>query len=110
MELQDVFDTLKPFWKEALNWEVMPKEEFYGEHYDPNQKEQPCNKWRDHYLPCPECGGKTEVENVCTKSPFYEKGYRSMVMCESEECTYYEYVKETMVELTHKLKKEVRHG
>ena len=109
MELQDVFDTLDVFWKEALNWDTTPKEEFFGENYDPDQEKHPCKKWKKGYIRCPECGGKTEVENVCSKSPFYKQGNRSMIMCLNDECTYYEYVKESVFELTSKLKEAV-HG
>jgi hypothetical protein len=106
-DLKDVFDTTKVFWKEALNFEATSMEEWVPGH-DPEEK---CNKWAENYaLLCPECDGQTEVENVCKNSPFYEKGYRSMIMCNSEECTYYEYVIETMVELSDKLKEVVSHG
>lgn len=100
MELEDIFDTLNPFWEEALNWKVMTDEEFGGKDYVRSK----ALGWR--YLPCPDCGGRTEVTAVCTASPFYERGYRSMVMCISEECTYYEYREKTMDELYDETVKE----
>lgn len=108
MDLQDIFDTLNPFWEEALNWKRMPIEEYAGEDYL-EQQEHPCGKFEHGFIPCPDCGGSVEITIVCAKSPFYLNGYRTMLMCKSDDCMYYEYKQEEIEELTD-LIKEVQHG
>ncbi len=103
MKLQDIFDTLKPFWKEALNWERQVDEGHV------KTKKSPCGKLLKSFIPCPECGEETELENVCPQSPFYAKGYRTMIMCKSEECFYYEYLEKKIIELTQEMQ-EVHNG
>ena len=83
MELQDVFATLKVFYKKALNFEGKSLRKETGSEAS-KIRNHPCYKFIDNFLACPECGGETEIDTVCSKSPFHKQGFKTVVICKNE--------------------------